>query len=75
MRISTDMIKQNSYKGDRLRDSWLTGIIWSHCQPTLPNIRILFGHDAFNPSHLRVLPIEEGSVAKKAEDDKDWKYL
>ena len=24
---------------------------------------------------LGVLPIEEGSAAKKAEDDKDWKYL
>ena len=42
-------IKQNSYKGDRLCDSWLTGItrpvaavFWSNCQPTLPNIRILF---------------------------------
>ena len=31
-------------------------------------------HDMFAPSYLRVLPIEEGSVAKKAEDDKDWKY-
>ena len=41
--------KQKSYKCDRLRDSWLTdntrpmaAVIWSHCQPTLPNIRILF---------------------------------
>ena len=28
-------------------------------------------HDTFTPSYLRVLPIEEGSVSKKAEDDKD----
>ena len=31
-------------------------------------------HDTFAPSYLSTLPIEEGSVAKKAEDDKDWKY-
>ena len=31
-------------------------------------------HDTFALSYLRVLPIEEGSVAKKAEDDKNWKY-
>jgi hypothetical protein len=31
-------------------------------------------HNTFAPSYLRTLPIEEGSVAKKAEDDKDWKY-
>ena len=31
-------------------------------------------HDTFAPSYLSTLPVEEGSVAKKAEDDKDWKY-
>ena len=31
-------------------------------------------HDTFAPSYQRALPIEAGSVAKKAEDDKDWKY-
>ena len=44
----------------------LAAVIWSHCQPTLPKIRILFGHDALTPSYLRVLPIEEGSVDKKS---------
>ena len=32
------------------------------------------GRGLFAPSYLSTLPIEEGSVAKKAEDDKDWKY-
>ena len=31
-------------------------------------------HDTFAPSYLSTLPVEEESVAKKAEDDKDWKY-
>ena len=32
-------------------------------------------HDMLAPSYLRMLPIVERSVAKKAEDDKDWNLL